>query len=205
MQVKAGSCTPDNPFVLGYGISQKLPSLQDINPNVNLAATPRYFIPKCFNLTTTPASAQSASQKFTNGTLNFNMLTHRPFNPSTGKEEPGRNTDPAKDPAAGFLSETFFDVTKTAVHDGVMAFAQDLLMKRYIIGYMAPLFWIDPTKFAALKGASYNTKPVVSTSTPSPTEFIQQTTFETSLSGAEFSVSGLYRSLKRSKGAFDLI
>lgn len=202
MQVPPGRSTPDNPFVLGYGISQKLPPLSLINPNANTKATPRFFIPKSFEVTTTPGTFDKGgtSAGYTNGTLNFNMLTHRSYKPGTQEEMPGRVVDTKLNPSAGVFSQTLFDTTKTAAHDGVMGFSQDLIMKNWIEGTIAPLLFIDPTKFNSLLGASYKTLSR-GTKDTSPTSFTWTCDFITKMSDGGYS-SPIYSSRKWSQGSF---
>src|SRR5687768_14631708 len=132
MQVKPGQMTPENPFVLGYGISQELPDIKSLNSDVNLDLTPRYLVPKSFQLTLTPGTSNPDGSKFTAGTLNFCMLTHRNAWPGTQKEQPGRDTNGETNPSAGVLARTLFDTTRTSAHDGVMGFCKELIFDKYI-------------------------------------------------------------------------
>jgi hypothetical protein len=154
--------TPDAPFVLGYGISQKLPAMKDIVPNADPTKTPRFFIPKSYQLTATPGAIGS-DKKQNPGTLNFCMLTYRSLNPQTGTLYPERNTNGETDLNAGVLPETLFQVTRTSAHDGVMGFSEDLILNYWIGTVMAPPLFIDPTKFDNLKDKGWTTNTPTST------------------------------------------
>jgi hypothetical protein len=192
--------TPDYPFVLGYGISQNLPPLAAVNPNIDPKLTPRFFIPKSFQLTATPGTVQANGTKFTNGTLNFCMLTYRSYYPGTNNPMPGRVTNGEANPSAGVLPATFFDVTKTSVHDGIMGFSQDLIMHQYIATQLAPALFIQPMHFGQLKDASLSRNSEKVFYDGSPSVYNQQVEFQTTMTEGEFKTSELYFSLKWSKG-----
>lgn len=115
--------TPNSPFVLGYGIRQKVPDLSDINAQADPTKTPAYFIPRKVDCTTTA----SPGGHFTGGTLNFCMLTHREEG-DPALEIPNSESD------AGRFPKTFFEHLEVyggagnadhpGGHDGVMAFSK---------------------------------------------------------------------------------
>lgn len=126
-----GAPTVDNPFVLGYSISQKLPDIHDIDFSASGDHTPVYFQPKQWSLSVTPGKVQADSGlKTTSGTLNYCMFTHR-------KDQVGPiDVDPS-DLNAGVFANTFFDITKsfgktkdsngvTQGYDGIMAFSKEI-------------------------------------------------------------------------------
>jgi hypothetical protein len=113
--------------VLGYGLSQTVPDLSSINPEANSADAPKYLTPRMYQITV--SSNNGKNSKYTNGTLNFCILTHR----GEG-EQPLRSFnrfDRSKNPLAGQLATTLFDLTRTREHDGIMGFATDLIWDKY--------------------------------------------------------------------------
>ncbi|KAM3064681.1 hypothetical protein ACMFMF_011817 [Clarireedia jacksonii] len=70
-RIPEGRATPDHPFLLGYGLSQKLPDITKVAPDVGTKSTPKFFIPKFYNVTVTPSGS-----KFTGGNFNFCIMTH---------------------------------------------------------------------------------------------------------------------------------
>jgi hypothetical protein len=162
LEVRQGTVTPDNPFVLGYGISQTVPDIRLINPTADPDLTPRFFIPRKFQMTTTPGSVQPSGEKFTNGTLNFCMVTHRDCYPNTKVEMPGREerlVGPQQNLNAGKLDRTFFDVTRTAAHDGVMGFCRDLILDKFIAQIMGKSFYADPRQVFGDQGGIFEGQP----------------------------------------------
>lgn len=134
--MKPGRATPDHPFVLGYGLSQKLPTIQAVQPGAILDSTPKFFIPKEYHVTVTPGQ----ETKYTNGSFNFCILTHRDEN------QPGRDpalSDPSKNLNAGKLDKNFFELTKSSENDGLMAFARDLIFDNFLCKEVAKSFFID--------------------------------------------------------------
>lgn len=155
--------------MLGYGISQKVPDIREINPNADPDLTPRFFIPKKFQMTTTPGSVQPDGTKFTNGTLNFCMLTHREYWPGTKTEKPGREerlVNPEQNRNAGILPQTFFDTTRTSAHDGVMGFCKDLILDQFICEVMGKSFYADPSVIFNLQGGVVEKDPPASSWAP---------------------------------------
>ncbi|KUJ19605.1 uncharacterized protein LY89DRAFT_496240 [Mollisia scopiformis] len=174
-KIKPGRATPDHPFVLGYGLSQTLPTIPSRQPNAIPDSTPKFFIPRKYNVTVTPGQGSN----FTAGTFNFCILTHRDEN------QPGRDpvrSDPSKNLNAGKLDKTFFDLTRTREHDGLMAFARDLIFDNFLCKEVANSFFIDIEaifKKAMDKGSidssEYKTTPSMNLSSQPPSWSKKQT------------------------------
>lgn len=175
-----GAPTVDNPFVLGYSISQKLPDIRDIDYEASTDHTPVYFQPKQWSLSTTPGKVDAESGlKATSGTLNYCMFTHR-----KGQDDGPIVVDPS-DRNAGVFADTFFDVTKsfgktkdshgvTQGYDGIMAFSKEIFSDWWLrdlarsmlvdpnlkhrwsigvaIGESDPSFGLDPEQSYSVKG-----------------------------------------------------
>ncbi|KAF5683866.1 aldehyde dehydrogenase (NAD+) [Fusarium circinatum] len=106
---KPGVPTPDNPFVLGYSVSQEKADLATVNPAAAKAnlPTPDFFVPKSFRCNLSPLSS------FCQGTLNYCMLTHRAKKPPYHKENGlERIVDYGID-GAGRFKENVFSRMKT--------------------------------------------------------------------------------------------
>jgi len=136
---KPGIPNPNSPFVLGYGISQKLPSLAETNSRINRDKTPKYFIPKRFDLTATKGTSDA-----TKGTLNYCMITHRDVD-SSGKEENREDIDLMTNKNAGNLTPDFFSLTKmsSANSDAVMAFSSNCFLQRFVFDTLFKALHID--------------------------------------------------------------
>ncbi|KAF2133763.1 hypothetical protein P153DRAFT_380945 [Dothidotthia symphoricarpi CBS 119687] len=139
--------TANNPFVLGYSIRQEIPKLKDLNMNADPTKTPRYFIPRKVDCTTTA----SPGNKYTAGTLNFCMFTHREDESSdAGSIDIGTVKFP----------ETFFQKLsirgglmgsskgKQGGHDGIMGFSRDIFCKRWLTETVAQPFVADDSKYS---------------------------------------------------------
>ena len=136
--VPPGRATPDHPFVLGYGLSQKLETIEDIvGAGVDTKDTPKYFIPKSYIVSVTPGSG-----KYTGGTFNFCILTHRDSNDSWPVRD-ANLTDRDKNLNAGKLEQTFMDLTRTKEQDGVMAISRDLIFSKFLCPQLSSSFFID--------------------------------------------------------------
>ena len=140
--------TPDHPYVLGYGLSQKVPDLKQVNPDATPDSTPKYFIPSGYQMTVTPGYAWNGAQrqdsKYTRGTLNFCLLTFREDNDPNPVRKP-QKTIIAQNTNSGKLSQTLFDLTKTSENDGVMGFAQDLMLAKFFGPLLANAYHINVT------------------------------------------------------------
>ncbi|TGZ77137.1 hypothetical protein EX30DRAFT_388034 [Ascodesmis nigricans] len=73
MKSAPGLPTKENPFVLGYSITQTLPSIDQIT-EATTEKTPRYFIPRRFDFSVTPIQPNSNGIP---GCLNFCLQTFR--------------------------------------------------------------------------------------------------------------------------------
>ena len=78
-EIGSGSAVPvpENPYILGYSISQKIKPTCATDTSASLKNTPSYFKPKQFNTTVTPGEGLGQQWITTSGTLNFCLLTHR--------------------------------------------------------------------------------------------------------------------------------
>ena len=132
--------------MLGYGLSQKVPDLKQVNPDATPDSTPKYFIPKGYQMTVTPgytwSGAQRQDSKYTRGTLNFCLFTFREENDPNPVREPVK-TIVAQNANSGKLSQTLFDLTKTSENDGVMGFAEDLIWAKFFGPLLANAYHID--------------------------------------------------------------
>ncbi|EPS39293.1 hypothetical protein H072_6938 [Dactylellina haptotyla CBS 200.50] len=138
-RVKPGRATPDHPFVLGYGLSQKLADITKIIPGAKPEDTPLYFVPKSYIMSVTPGK----DPKYSNGTLNFCMATWRPD--GMAQRDPN-HLDRSKNGNAGKLDQTFFDLTRTSEHDGVVGFCRDLLFDQFLVPEIEKAYFIDIEK-----------------------------------------------------------
>ncbi|ORX91991.1 hypothetical protein K493DRAFT_409035 [Basidiobolus meristosporus CBS 931.73] len=134
-QKVTGAPTPDNPFVLGYSISEALPDLKDFDENIDESKTPVYFKPRQCDITTTEGERSGNNPITTSGTLNFCMFTHRAGNNDNIQVD-------QQDLNAGLFRPTFFDKTKTLGkvvfngkeqgHDGIMAFSKGIFCDHWL-------------------------------------------------------------------------
>ncbi|KAL8835442.1 MAG: hypothetical protein Q9170_003319 [Blastenia crenularia] len=141
-----GAPTADHPYVLGYGLAQKVPDLKQVNPDAEADSTPKYFIPSGYQMTVTPgytwSGAQRQDSKYTRGTLNFCLLTFREDNDPNPARKPEK-TIVAQNANSGKLSQTLFDLTKTSENDGIMGFAQDLIWAKFFGPLLADAYHIN--------------------------------------------------------------
>ena len=130
-QTHGSAQVPENPFILGYGISQKPPQESSDKARENQKKTLPYFIPKQFVLTVTPGDGLNQKWSTTSGTINYCMLTQR-------QGQYDRVDISPADANAGLFEKTFFDITKTLGktkddtgkvqgHDGIMAFSRGIM------------------------------------------------------------------------------
>jgi hypothetical protein len=140
--------TPDNPFILGYTVSQEKPSAEKVNAAAAAAniPTPVYFVPKTFRCNLSPESVYSG------GTLNYCMLTHRAMNPPDFNG-PGqvRYVDDGVDGAGRFKENVFARLKSKAEPgsiEGALFFCQDIFVNHWIGSSVAPLFYIGPWDIA---------------------------------------------------------
>ena len=132
--------------MLGYGLSQKVPDLKQVNPDATPDSTPKYFDPIGYQMTVTPGytwnGAQRQDSKYTRGTLNFCLLTFREDNDPNPVRKPEK-TIIAQNANSGKLSQTLFDLTETSENDGVMGFAQDLMLAKFFGPLLANAYHIN--------------------------------------------------------------
>ena len=132
--------------MLDYGLSQKVPDLKQINPDAKPDSTPKYFIPRGYQVTVTPgytwSGAQRQDSKYTRGTLNFCLLTFREGNDPKPVRKPEK-TIVAQNANSGKLSQTLFDLTKTSENDSVMGFAEDLIWAKFFGPLLADTYHMN--------------------------------------------------------------
>ncbi|KAG5796115.1 hypothetical protein H9Q69_004848 [Fusarium xylarioides] len=140
---KPGVPTPDNPFVLGYSVSQEKADLATVNPAAAKAnlPTPDFFVPKYFRCNLSPLSS------FCQGTLNYCMLTHRAKKPPYHKENGLERVVDYGIDGAGRFKENVFSRMKTRATpgsaEGALFFCQDIFVNHWIGSSVAPLFLPD--------------------------------------------------------------
>ncbi|KAF3930369.1 hypothetical protein ABW20_dc0108898 [Dactylellina cionopaga] len=140
--------TPDNPFVLGYTVSQKVPDLAAVNPAAAKAgiSTPAYFVPKSFRCNLSPSNQYSA------GTFNYGILTHRALQPPDfSYSGVPRVVDDGVDGAGRFKENVFTRMKTKAISgaaDGALFFCQDIFVNHWIASSVAPLFYLSPDTIA---------------------------------------------------------
>lgn len=130
--------TPDNPFVLGYTISQKKPSLELYNPAAaaSKTPTPKYFIPRTFQCTL------STKNQYSEGALNYCMLTHREPDIGTLRVVDGQG--------AGVFNPGPFEVARAKAVpgscEGLLFISQDIFVNHWIANRVAPAFYVQETR-----------------------------------------------------------
>jgi hypothetical protein len=142
--------TPDNPFVLGYTVSQKTAAPQQVNEAAAAAniPPPDYFVAQSFRCNLSPKS------NYCEGTLNYCMLTHRAKEPpefqTDGKV---RIIDDGVDGAGRFPENVFARVKSKAEPgstEGALFFCQDIFVNHWIGSFVAPLFYLPPSTIGPL-------------------------------------------------------
>ncbi|KAL3419493.1 hypothetical protein PVAG01_09715 [Phlyctema vagabunda] len=125
-----GLPTPDNPFVLGYGISQDLKKIEEIDKSLSRAKTPRSFVPRHFGLA---ASKNPAA-------LTYGLLT---FRDDRSKERTIR----ADDMNAGKPEQNYFEMLKVPanLHDGLMVVSKGVFFDNFIKNSVLGSLWVQPS------------------------------------------------------------
>lgn len=132
----SSASTPNNPFVLGYGLTQKVENLT--SEQKQRAENAPYFIPKEFDLTVTRGDGE-----YSNGVINYCILTHRPDGciPSS--------IDHEKDVSAGFWESGNTPYKRIRADgmasgaDGVMAFSRDIFRDYWLQRNFISYFKVD--------------------------------------------------------------
>jgi hypothetical protein len=125
----SGLPTPSNPFVLGYGISQSLKKLEDIDNTLKRDNTPACFVPRSFGL--------AASQ--TPPSLNFGLLTYR--------DRPEDQHDVRSDDFnAGKPEINYFEAVKTPPKfaDGLMVVSKMVFLDQFVHKTFVDGIWKPP-------------------------------------------------------------
>lgn len=137
--------TPDTPFILGYGISQRPGTLEGIDSTASSTTTPPFFIPRRFDMSTTPSRSAEA-EDYTDGTINFCMQTFRANQNEQGRISPS-------DGSAGLFDQTFFQKTATKGtaegDNGIMAFSKQVFNDYWIRSLLDHIDY-DPHKISRL-------------------------------------------------------
>jgi hypothetical protein len=150
VHVDAEIPTPDNPFVLGYTISQEKPEQQHTNQEAfaKQTETPAYFAPMSCK------STISGPNSMSRGTLNYCMLTNRSFEPpfigQFGGGNP-RSEIELSSQAGQFEKNTFGRAmirAKPGSADGILVFSQDIFVNHWIGSSVAPRFYLPPGEIA---------------------------------------------------------
>lgn len=144
--------TPQNPFVLGYILTQKVRSSIDLGTNDRPASmTPAYFVPQECYLSTTAVPGDL----FTSGTLNFCILTGSP-KPNAYK------SPPFIDPKSNHLDKTFFSelslyggpsgkgAKRPSGHDGIMAFSKRVFYYNWLQESLLSKLLIQPELYGQI-------------------------------------------------------
>ena len=174
-----GTLIPDNPFVLGYVIT----NLKEVAVR---GVPPIDFIPRQSDLTTTGNKSSLSSRGrsnplITNGTLNCCLLTH-----CSDPDDTQCETNPVvmTTSNAGFLSESLFKTTKATSGDGILAFTEDLVVQKFLIQMIRPELWVDPKDLLGNPSEGFsrlNTKDME----PITTGWLQEAKLKTNLKDAD--------------------
>lgn len=125
-KVSNGKPTAENPYLLGYAIKAIVPKLEAVNADLKTPlATPAYFIPRRFDMTTTP-SLTDEDKKLTAGTLNFCMQTFR----ADAKDQIALEIN---DVGKGIFKDPFFNTIATPAIgttgiNGVMGLSREIIV-----------------------------------------------------------------------------
>lgn len=195
-----GVPTPENPFVLGYGITQSTQDLASVNPDASWQNTPACFIPSRFDLTTQRGSREGIN------TLNYCFLTMNTKDPNQNPDDNVSrhiNVDTLHD--AGNLQQSLFDMVGANGGDAMMAWSKHLFWDQFVINQLASVFWIDPwailKNFMSARGVqswSYSNGPSDNVTTDNNHEWRRRADFQTN--AVEQSGSGLYGAELWNKG-----
>jgi hypothetical protein len=142
----SGLPTTQNQFILGYAISQKIPQLSDVTgpgtvdkPAPTTDKTPKYFIPRRYDISVTPPPGSFGVP----GSINFCLQTYRDDEKDQG------NVDIVKNPNVGC---SFYTPQQNIVpggmstnHDGVMLLFKGLFLDKFAVGTFNPAFYLNPT------------------------------------------------------------
>jgi hypothetical protein len=151
----SGLPTTQNPFILGYAITQKIPQLSDVTgpgtkdkPAPTTDKTPKYFIPRRYDISVTPPPGGFGVP----GSINFCLQTYR------DDEKEQVNVDIIKTPNVGC---SFYTPQQNIVpgglstnHDGVMLLSKGLFLDKFAVGAFNPAFWLNPASILKSLGCS---------------------------------------------------
>ena len=137
--------TVDNPFVLGYAITQELPTLSAVTgpgttgkPPPTTDKTPKYFIPRRYDISVTPPPPGYG----VSGSINFCLQTFR----DDPKDQV--DIDITKTPGVGISyytpQQNILPGGRSDVHDGVMVLSKRLFLDIFAVGSCNPAFYLNP-------------------------------------------------------------
>ncbi|KAI1178510.1 hypothetical protein F4777DRAFT_537969 [Nemania sp. FL0916] len=139
--------TTQNPFVLGYAITQELPKLSSITTHTT-DKTPKYFIPRRYDISVTPPPAGFGVP----GSLNFCLQTFR------DKAEDQVDIDITKTASIGCSwntpAQNIVPGGKTANHDGVMVVSKRIFLDRFALNAFNPTFYLNPAEIVRSLGSN---------------------------------------------------
>ncbi|EGO53343.1 hypothetical protein NEUTE1DRAFT_126670 [Neurospora tetrasperma FGSC 2508] len=135
--------TPNNPFVLGYGLTQEL-AAQTAEQKARAENVP-YLVPKRFDLSVTKGDGD-----YSKGVINYCILTRRPSGVSES------NISIKEDPGAGFWQNgnTPFKRVRadgmSSGADGVMAFSRGIFRDFWLKEQFLKYFKVNTTELAEI-------------------------------------------------------
>lgn len=148
--------TPQSPFVLGYSVTQKVPSLSDLNSSLDdPSRTPIYFVPEQCHLSTTVVPGD----EYTRGTLNFCMLTGDPSPYAAFRSSSKKDIDPK---TIDHFDTTFFHdlflyggpkdrkSKRPGGHDGIMALSKKVFYYNWMQDSLLLKLLLQPEKYCDL-------------------------------------------------------
>ena len=141
----SGLPTAQNPFVLGYAITQKIATVSAVTgrgttekPAPTTDKTPKYFIPRRYDISVTPPPAGYGVP----GSINFCIQTYR----DEAKDQ--ADVDIIKAPNAGVSyytpQQNIVPGGMSVSHDGVMVLSRQLFLNKYAVSTFNPAFYLNP-------------------------------------------------------------
>ena len=151
----SGLPTAQNPFVLGYAITQKIATVSNVTgpgttekPAPTTDKTPKYFIPRRYDISVTPPPAGYGVP----GSINFCLQTYR----DGAKDQ--TDVDIIKAPNAGISyytpQQNIVPGGMSTNHDGVMLLSRKVFLDKFAISAFNPAFYLNPAKILRSFGCS---------------------------------------------------
>jgi hypothetical protein len=142
----SGLPTTDNPFVLGYAITQELPTMAQANPDATTDKTPKYLIPRRYDMSVTAAPAGFG----VSGAINFHLQTFRE------KAQDQIDVDILKHPNAGTAYYTAQqNITPNGIgnsYDGVMVLSRKTFLDFFAVDTFGSKLGMDAEKLLKSMG-----------------------------------------------------